>query len=136
MLTFVFMLAFASFVFEMLIAAKFPFWRKLAHSSKIANLAMSVFLSYILGIAFGAAGLIAMTAAILSTLMSIPGYAMLAWNFDTPKAQALPEKSRYQHGAKKWKQVGSDTTKVAYGTLKVVTAPVWIPRKIYKSIKG
>jgi len=136
MFTFVFMLAIASTVFEMLIASKFPVWRKIAHKSKLANLAMSIFLSYILGAAFGAAGLIAMTAAILSTLMSIPGYAYLSWNYDTPKAQALPEKSRYQHGSKKWKQIGSDTVKVTYGTLKVVTAPVWIPRKIYKSIKG
>lgn len=136
MFAFVFMLAFASFIFEMLLAAKIPAWRKIAHKSKVANLALSIFLSYILGVAFGAAGLIAMTAAIVSTLLSIPGYAYLAWNYDTPKARSLPEQSRYQHESKKWKQVGSDTTKVAYGTLKVVTAPVWIPRKIYKSIKG
>jgi hypothetical protein len=136
MLTFVFLLAFASFAFEMLIASKFPLWRKLAYKSKLANLTMSILLSYLLGIAFGAAGLITMTAAILSTLMSIPGYTILAWNFDTPKAQALPERSRYQHESKKWKQVGSDTVKMTYGTLRVITAPVWISRKIYKSIKG
>ena len=136
MLTFVFLLAFASFAFEMLIASKFSLWRKLAYKSKLANLTMSILLSYLLGIAFGAAGLITMTAAILSTLMSIPGYTILAWNFDTPKAQALPERSRYQHESKKWKQVGSDTVKMTYGTLRVITAPVWISRKIYKSIKG
>lgn len=136
MLTFVLLLAIASTALELMIAARIPIWRKWSHKSKLFNLINSMILSYLVGMAFGAQGLIAMTAGLLSTFMTIPGYTFLHWNYDTPKAQALPEKSRYQHGAKKWKQVGSDTTKVAYGTLKVVTAPVWIPRKIYKSIKG
>lgn len=136
MLTFVFLLAIMSTALELMIAAKIPFLRRLAHKSKLFNLLNSLFLSYVIGIAFGATGLIAMTAGIFSTMLSIPGYTFLHWNYDTAQAQALPEKSRYEHGTKKWKQVGSDTVKVTYGTLKVVTAPVWIPRKIYKSIKG
>jgi len=136
MLTFVFLLAIMSTALELMIAAKIPFLRRLAHKSKLFNLLNSLFLSYVIGVAFGATGLIAMTAGILSTMLSIPGYTFLHWNYDTAQAQALPEKSRYEHGTKKWKQVGSDTVKVTYGTLKVVTAPVWIPRKIYKSIKG
>lgn len=135
MLSFVILLALMSTLFEAMIAAKIPVWRRVAHKSKLANLAMSILLSYILGVAFGAAGLIAMTAAILSTIMSIPVYSFLYWNYDTPKAKSLPEKSRYQHGTKKWKQVGSDTLKMTYGALRVVTAPIWVSRKVYRKFK-
>ena len=86
MLSFAIVLAFASFIFEMLIASKFPIWRKLAHKSKLANLTLSLVLSYVLGELFGAAGLLVMTAAIISTLLSIPGYTYLAWNYDSAEA--------------------------------------------------
>lgn len=135
MLTFVILLAIMSTALELMIAAKIPFMRKFAHKSKLFNLLNSLFLSYLMGIAFGATGLIAMTAGILSTIMSIPGYTFLYWNYDTSKAKSLPEKSRYAHGTKKWKEVGSDTMKMTYGTLKVVTSPIWIPRKVYRKFK-
>jgi hypothetical protein len=144
MLSFAIILAFVSFIFEMLIASKFPIWRKLAYSSKLANLALSLLLSYILGIAFGAAGLTVMTAALLSTLMSIPGYNYLAWNYDTPKAKSLPEKSRYKHEEIKVKKLSGDLYLMAKGTAKIITSPVWIPRdyiynpskKIYNKFKS
>jgi hypothetical protein len=135
MLTFVILLALMSTLFEGMIAAKIPLWRKIAYKSKLANLFMSILLSYILGVAFGAGGLIAMTAAILSTIMSIPVYTYLNWNYDSPQAKKLPEKSQYAHQSKKWKQVGADTAKMTYGTLKVVTAPIWIPRGVYRKFK-
>jgi hypothetical protein len=135
MLSFVILLALMSTLFEGMIAAKIPLWRKIAYKSKLANLFMSILLSYILGVAFGAGGLIAMTAAILSTIMSIPVYTYLHWNYDSPQAKKLPEKSQYAHQSKKWKQVGADTAKMTYGTLKVVTAPIWIPRGVYRKFK-
>jgi hypothetical protein len=36
----------------------------------------------------------------------------------------------------KTKEVADDLAKVAYGTAKVVTAPVWIPRKVNHKIKS
>ena len=135
MLSFVILLAVMSSLFEGMLAAKIPILRKIGHKSKLANLMISILISYILGVAFGAGGLIAMTAAILSTIMSIPVYTYLYWNYDSPKAKSLPEKSQYSHQAKKWKQVGADTVKMTYGTLKVVTAPIWIPRGIYRKFK-
>jgi hypothetical protein len=135
MLTFVILLAFMSTALELMIAAKIPLIRKFSHKSKLFNLLNSLFLSYLIGVAFGASGLIAMTAGILSTMLSIPGYTFLYWNYDTPKAKSLPEKSQYAHQSKKWKQVGADTAKMTYGTLKVVTAPIWIPRGLYRKFK-
>jgi len=135
MLSFVILLAVMSSIFEGMLAARIPLLRKIGYKSKLANLMISIIISYNLGVAFGASGLIAMTAAILSTIMSIPMYMYLYWNYDTPKAKSLPEKSRYQHGTTKWKEVGSDTLKMTYGTLKVITAPVWVSRKVYRKIK-
>ena len=140
MLGFAIILAFASFIFEMLIASKFPIWRKLAHKSKLANLTLSLILSYVLGELFGAAGLIVMTAAIISTLLSIPGYTYLSWNYDTDTAKALPEKSRYKHEEIKVKKLGADL----YTLGKIITIPIWLPRdyiyntskKIYKKLKS
>ena len=144
MLSFAIILAFASFIFEMLIASKFPIWRKLAHKSKLANLTLSLVLSYVLGELFGAAGLLVMTAAIISTLLSIPGYTYLAWNYDSAEALALPEKSRYKHEEIKVKKLGGDLFILAKGTAKVITLPIWLPRdyiynpgkKIYKKLKS
>lgn len=144
MLGFAVILAFASFIFEMLIASKFSIWRKLAHKSKLANLTLSLILSYVLGELFGAAGLIVMTAAIISTLLSIPGYTYLSWNYDTDTAKALPEKSRYKHEEIKVKKLGADLYTLGKGTAKIITIPIWLPRdyiynpskKIYKKLKS
>lgn len=132
------MLAIASTVVEMMFAVNFPVWRQNAHKFKWFNMVISVFISFILGIAFGAAGLIALGAAMVSTVLSIPGYAFLHWNLDSPKAQALGT-SRTDHiktvtkdKAEKGKELAGDLAKVAYGTGKVVTAPIWVTRKAKK----
>ena len=83
MFSFVIILALSSTAIEMLIAAKFPIWRRYAHKSKLINLTLSLGLSFVLGELFGAGGLIAMTAAILSTILSIPGYAILNYAYDS-----------------------------------------------------
>lgn len=135
MLTFVILLAIMSTALELMIAAKIPLMRRLSHKSKLFNLLNSLFLSYLMGLAFGASGLIAMTAGVLSTMLSVPGYTFLYWNYDSPQAKKVPEPSLYAHQSKKWKQVGADTAKVTYGALKVITAPVWIPRSLYNKFK-
>ena len=142
MLTMVLLLAITSTILELMIAAHIPAWRRLSAKNSLFNLLNSLVISYIMGIAFGAAGLIAMTAGVISTLMSIPGYKFLAWNFDSPKAQKLGQprtthaKENMSKKYNKTKEVANDLGKVAYGTAKVVTAPVWIPRKVNHKIKS
>jgi hypothetical protein len=83
MLVFAGILAMSSFALEMVIAAKLPIWRKFAERYLLANMGLSLLLSACLGMVFGAVGLIALTAGVMSTLMSIPGYRFLYWNFDS-----------------------------------------------------
>lgn len=129
LLTMMIMLAIASTVVELMFAAKIPSWRKNAHKFKWLNMVISIGLSFILGIAFGAAGIIALGAAMISTVLSIPGYAFLAWNYDSPQAQRYPE-GLLAHNLKKWKTVISDFFKILYKILRVITAPIWITRSI------
>jgi hypothetical protein len=141
MLTFVFILAIASFLMEMMIAAKFPPMRRIAANNHLANLAISISLSYFIGTIFGAAGLIAMTAGIVSTLMSVPGYAMLHAIYDSDKAQERGGnqieyyKQKTAESRKKWTVLAKDMAKVTYTTGKVVTAPIWISRNVYLKTK-
>ena len=121
---------------ELMIAAKIPPWRKLSHKNKLFNLLNSIFISYLVGIAFGAAGLIAMTAGIISTILSIPGYALLHWAYDSPQA-VTNGGDMFAHCGRqfkikrdKWKQVLSDFTKIVYKILRFITAPIWITRAL------
>lgn len=136
-----FMLAFASFLVEMMFAAKVPYWRKNAHRFKWVNMTISLLLSFVLGIAFGAAGLITMGAAMLSTVMSIPGYAFLNWNYDTPEAHAQGKdrvkyywKNFHTHWAK-WRVALADFGKVIYSVIRVITFPIWAMRYLLIKIK-
>jgi hypothetical protein len=140
-----FMLALMSAAFELMIAAQIPAWRRWSHKSKLFNLVNSMVLSYILGIMFGAQGLIAMTAGVMSTFMTIPGYSILAWNFDSPKAAAKGgnvykhTKATVKPKVQKGKELAGDLVKVGYVTGKVITSPIWISRKavrFYKSHKS
>lgn len=142
MLTMVFLLAITSSVLELMIAAQVPIWRQWSYKSKLFNLVNSMFLSYLIGIAFGAQGLIAMTAGFVSTFMTIPGYAYLHWNYDSDKAkQQGGNRYRYTKNTitpkiNKTKELASDLGKVGYITAKVITAPLWIPRRAYARIKS
>lgn len=144
MLMMMIMLAISSTVVEMMFAANFKSWRVNAHKYKWFNMAISILISFILGLAFGAAGLIALGAAMVSTMLSIPGYAFLHWNYDSPKAQTLGTtrtthiKTVAKDKSDKGKELAGDLAKVAYGTGKVITAPIWITRKAttkYKAYK-
>lgn len=141
MFDFAITLAIASFLVEMMIASKVPLMRQLAKNNLLVNLAISLGLSYFIGIMFGAIGLTAMTAAIISTLMSVPGYAFLEWAYDSEKAHAeggnriKHKKEQVQVTTKKWTQTLSDFFKIIYGILKVITFPIWIIRSITSKTK-
>lgn len=134
MLAMVFLLSITSAALELMIAARIPIWRQWSYKSKLFNLINSMFLSYLIGIAFGAQGLIAMTAGVVSTFLTIPGYSYLYWNYDSEKAKKTPERNRMQHMKSKLSEPASDLGKISYGVVKLITAPLWIPRRIYTKI--
>lgn len=137
MLTFVVILAVASSAIEMMFAAKIPAWRRAAKKYKLVNLIASLVLSYILGVMFGAAGLIAMTAAIFSTILSIPGYIFLEWAYDSPQAQKHGG-NLIQYHKNRWKTVISDFFTIIYKVLRIITFPIWATRSLitkYRELK-
>lgn len=127
MLAMMIMLAISSTVVEMMFAANFSGWRRNAHKFKWVNMVISIGVSYILGLAFGAHGLIVMGSAMISTVLSIPGYMFLHYNYDTNLAKKY-KGGLFMHNLNKWKQVISDLFKIIYKILRIITAPIWIIR--------
>ena len=137
MFAFVIVLSLASAAMELTFASKFPTWRKAAKRNKAINLIISVAISFIIGIMFGAAGLITMAAAIISTVIVIPGYAFLEWAYDSPQA-ATRGGNQIKYYSDKTKEVVSDTFKIIYKILRVITFPIWgsrIARDKYRNFK-
>lgn len=134
MFSFMVSLAIASAVVELVFASKFPAWRRAAKRNKAINLTISIALSFILGILFGAAGLIAMSAAIISTVLVIPGYAFLAWAYDSPQAQTHGG-NLIKYYTDKWKQVLSDFANLMYKILRIITFPIWATRIVIAKLK-
>lgn len=137
MFALVILLSICSASVELAFASKFPRWRKAARKNKAVNLTISIILSFILGIMFGAAGLITMSAAIISTILVIPGYALLEWAYDSPQAQTRGG-NQFEYFTDKTKVVVSDTIKIIYKILRVITFPLWgsrIARDKYRNFK-
>lgn len=135
LLTMMLILAVTSTVLELMIAARIPVWRKLSHKSKLFNLVNSLVLSFLIGIAFGAAGLIAMGAGVISTLLSYPGYKFLYWMYDSPMAQKHGG-NMFEYTKKKWMTALNDLAKVIYSVIRVITFPVWATRWVYNKINN
>jgi len=133
-------LAMASTLIEMMFAARFSIWRKNAHKFKWVNMVVSIFLSFILGVAFSAAGLIALGAALISTVLSVPGYAFLHWNMDTPIAIAQGGNrtkfywDNFHVEWTKWRIALGDLGKIFLTIIQVITIPVRVIRKVYNFI--
>jgi hypothetical protein len=130
-------LAITSTILELLLAARIPAWRKWSHASPLFNLINSLLLSFVMGIMFGAAGLVALGAGVISTLLSVPGYKVLHWNFDTPEAISVGG-NRWKHIKEnfnvywtKWSVAIKDLLKLIYTIIKIITFPIWITRWIY-----
>lgn len=142
MLTFVVLLAIMSTALELMIAARVPAWRRLSHKNQLFNLLNSMFISYLMGIAFGAAGLIAMTSGVVSTMLSVPGYQFLHWNYDSPQAQKVGgniyahNKTIYKKKISNIKQTIFDIFNLIYKILKIITAPIWITRLAFDKINN
>ena len=133
MFSFMIMLAIASAIVELTFASKFPAWRKAAKRNKAINLSISLALSFVLGIMFGAAGLIAMAAAIISTVIAMPGYAFLEWAYDSPEAQKHGG-NLIQYYTKRWKVALTDLVNLTFKIIKIITAPIWITRAFIEKL--
>lgn len=130
-------LAITSTLLELMIAARIPKWRKWSAASPLFNLLNSLFLSFVMGIAFGAAGLVALGAGVISTLLSVPGYKFLHWNFDTPEAAAVGG-NRWKHFKNnfgtywsKWSIALKDFFSLIYTIIKIITFPIWFTRLLF-----
>lgn len=88
MLTFAFVLALVSVAFETMIASRSRPLRRAAGRRVTVNLGISLALSVALGVLFGAVGLVALTAGLMSTVLAIPVYRFLHWNLDSPQAMS------------------------------------------------
>jgi len=135
LLSMMILLAIASSIVELMFAARIKWWRQNAYRLKWFNMLISLVLSWILGIMFGAAGLIVMGAAMISTAMSIPGYAFLHWNYDSPQAERYGG-NMLSHMREKWVQAFKDLFKVLYTVIRVITFPVWGLRWVANKINN
>lgn len=133
LLSMMIILAVTSTLLELMIAAKIPAWRRLSAKSPLFNLLNSLFLSFLVGIAFGAAGLIAMGAGVISTVLSVPGYQFLYWNYDSPMAQHYGG-NMLKHQKKKWASAISDLFKLIYKIIRIITFPIWGLRWLNKKL--
>jgi hypothetical protein len=131
-------LAVASSALEITLAARIKPWRMLCAKYSSANMIMSLLLSFVIGIAFGAQGLIAMGAGVISTILSYPGYKFLHWNYDSPQALAQGG-NRVAFYWAQWKQVLVDFGNLLYKILRIITIPIrfvrWINTK-FSSLKN
>jgi hypothetical protein len=141
LLSMMLILAVTSCALELMIAAKIPAWRKLSAKSPLFNLLNSLVISFVMGIAFGANGLVAMGAGVISTILSVPGYQFLRWNYDTHTARAQGGnraiyywKNFHVHWAK-WRKVLGEFNQLIYTFFRVITIPVRILNAVFKFIK-
>jgi hypothetical protein len=78
-----------------------------------------------------------MGAGVISTILTVPGYSLLKWAYDSPQAQARGG-NQLKYFSDKSKVVVSDTIKIIYKILRVITFPLWgsrIARDKYRNFK-
>lgn len=134
-------LSVTSCALELMIASKIPAWRRLSAKSPLFNLLNSLVISFVMGMAFGGNGLVAMGAGVISTIMSVPGYQFLRWNYDTAIAKAQGGnrtkyywKNFHTHWAR-WRVALADFGKLIFTIIKILTFPIWVTRAFFIKIK-
>jgi hypothetical protein len=134
LLSMMLILATTSALLELMIAAKIPAWRRLAGKSPLFNLLNSLVISFIVGLAFGGSGLVAMGAGVISTILTVPGYALLKWAYDSPQA-AQRGGNQLKYYSDKTKTVTKDTLHLIYKILRIITFPIWASRSILEKLQ-
>ena len=133
-------LAVTSCALELMIAAKVPIWRRWSAKYPLFNLLNSLFISFVMGIAFGAGGLVAMGSGVISTLLSVPGYHLLYWNYDSPSARARGGsqyryyKANFTTSWSRWRVALSDLGKLTYNFIRFITFPIWFTRAVFVKV--
>lgn len=135
LLSMMIILAITSTLLELMIAAKIKWWRVKSYESKLFNMLNSLFLSFLIGLAFSASGLIAMGAGVISTVLSVPGYKFLHWNYDSEQAQKH-NGNMMQHLKSKWLQTIKDFFTLVYKILRIITFPIWGTRWAVTKLKA
>lgn len=135
LLSMMIILAVTSTLLELMIAAKIKWWRVKSYESKLFNMLNSLFLSFVIGLAFSASGLIAMGAGVISTVLSVPGYKFLHWNYDSEQAQKH-NGNMMQHLKSKWLQTIKDFFTLVYKILRIITFPIWGTRWAVTKLKA
>ena len=135
LLSMMIILAITSTILELMIASKVKWWRQKSYQSKLFNMLNSLFLSFLIGLAFSASGLIAMGAGVISTVLTVPGYQFLHWNYDSEQAQKH-NGNMMQHMKSKWLQIIKDFFTLVYKILRIITFPIWGTRWAVTKIKA
>jgi glucan phosphoethanolaminetransferase (alkaline phosphatase superfamily) len=135
LLSMMIILAITSTILELMIASKVKWWRQKSYQSKLFNMLNSLFLSFLIGLAFSASGLIAMGAGVISTVLTVPGYQFLHWNYDSEQAQKH-NGNMMQHMKSKWLQTIKDFFTLVYKILRIITFPIWGTRWAVTKIKA
>ena len=135
LLSMMIILAITSTILELMIASKVKWWRQKCYQSKLFNMLNSLFLSFLIGLAFSASGLIAMGAGVISTVLTVPGYKFLHWNYDSEQAQKH-NGNMMQHMKSKWLQTIKDFFTLVYKILRIITFPIWGTRWAVTKIKA
>jgi hypothetical protein len=65
-----------------------------------------------------------MGAGVISTVLSVPGYQFLYWNYDSPMAQRHGG-NMLAHNKKKWLTALADFFKLIYKIIRIITFPIW-----------
>lgn len=125
MLTLMLILTAVSAVIELAIVSKVPVLGHLFDKLWLIGMFWSIGLSWFLGTIFGAAGLIALSAGLLSTCVT-----MVVYRFHLMEAAH----SFKQNQLPKIVQVGRDVLRVMYITLRIITFPIWATRAVIRAM--
>lgn len=128
-MTMVWILALASAFIELYAAFKIPVYMKVTERFPLLALVVSITLSWFLGHIFGAAGLIALMGGLVSTMITLGCYRILAKVHDGTVAAKT---AKFREDWESAKQLSKDLWKVIYFCIRVVTFPIWG----YRSVKG
>lgn len=131
MISTIFVVAFSAVIFEVAIATKWKWYRMAAGSNVLVNFAGSMALSYIISAAWDMTGLIAGTAAMMSTFMTVPYYKLSAW-YETQDWDVSEKWAEFQTN---WGELLKDFIRVLEITIRGLTLPLRAYRRVHIGVK-
>lgn len=126
LLTMALILALCSAWLEFKILNKVPLFKKLNRKSQLVGLGMSIGLSWMVGILFGATGLVVLIAGLLSTAMTEPVHAAFRY-METKNNEVTAKVHKAQAFAIEARDTYRPVGKAVKWTAIATTAPLWGP---------